>query len=252
MDIRSIIIEDEPNNAENLQNILGRWCEGVEVVALASTVAEGIAAIRAFKPELVFLDIQLHEETGFDVLKALDTIGFEVIFITAFDQYGIQAVKFSALDYLLKPIDIAELQVAIAKAKTKIAASQRNLNLDNLLHFIKNTSATAPKIALPTLQETHYVKVDEIVRCEAANNYTTFYLKNGNAILVCKTLKEFAGLLEPYNFHRPHQSHLININRVKSLLKEDGGQLLLEDGSKIPISKQNLHHIKKALNSTKI
>ncbi|KQB98845.1 LytTR family DNA-binding domain-containing protein [Pedobacter sp. Hv1] len=242
-----IIIDDENNNIENLQNILATWCPQVTVVATAGTVAEAKTAIALHQPNLLFLDIQLHDESGFDLLKALQTIDFEVIFVTAYDQYGIQAVKFSALDYLLKPIAISELQQAIAKAANKIANKQQNLNVENLLNFIQKTQKEAPKIALPTLQETRYVKVNEIVRCEASNNYTNFILQNGDEVLVCKTLKEFTELLKPYQFHRPHQSHLVNFHFVKSLLKEDGGTLLLDDQSKIPISRQNLESIKKAL-----
>jgi two-component system LytT family response regulator len=242
-----IIIDDENNNIENLQNLLATWYPQVNVVATAGTVAEAKTVIESHRPDLLFLDIQLHEESGFDLLKALQTIDFEVVFVTAYDQYGIQAVKFSALDYLLKPISIPELQQAIAKAANKMANKQQNLNVENLLRFIQNSQKDEPKIALPTLQETRYVKVNEIVRCEAANNYTNFILQNGDEILVCKTLKEFTELLKPYQFHRPHQSHLVNFHYVKSLLKEDGGTLLLEDKSKIPISRQNLEGIKKAL-----
>lgn len=242
-----IIIDDEYHNIENLQNLLAAWCPQVKVLATASTVDEAKVLIATHRPNLLLLDIQLHDESGFDLLKALETIDFEVIFVTAYDQYGIQAVKFSALDYLLKPILIPELQQAIAKAEAKIASKQQNLNLENLLNYIQKTQKDDPKIALPTLQETRYVKVNEIVRCEAANNYTNFILQNGTEILVCKTLKEFVELLKPYQFHRPHQSHLVNFNFVKSLLKEDGGTLLLEDQSKVPISRQNLESIKKAL-----
>ena len=242
-----IIIDDENNNIENLQNILAAWCPQVNVVATAGTVAEAKAVIENHSPDLLFLDIQLHDESGFNLLKALPIIDFEVIFVTAYDQYGIQAVKFSALDYLLKPISIPELQQAIAKAANKMVNKQQNLNVENLLRFIQNNQKEEPKIALPTLQETRYVKVNEIVRCEAANNYTNFILQNGDTVLVCKTLKEFTELLKPYQFHRPHQSHLVNFRYVKSLLKEDGGTLLLEDKSKIPISRQNLEGIKKAL-----
>jgi len=247
MEIRSVIIDDEQHNIENLQIILNKWCKDITVVAVGTSVEEGIEILNTHQPELLFLDIQLHDKSGFEILKSLKTIDFEVIFITAFDQYGIQAIKFSALDYLLKPINIIELQQAITKAKEKIAAKKQNLNLENLLDYINNNRTKSQKIALPTLQQTHYVKVDEIIRCEAFNNYTTFYLKNSSSIMVCKTLKEFVTLLAPYNFRRSHQSHLVNLDYVKSLQKEDGGTLLLEDETIIPISRQNLEHIKASL-----
>jgi len=247
MAISSIIIDDEQHNIENLQIILNKWCKDITIVAVGSSVEEGVEIIGTHQPELVFLDIQLHDKSGFEILRSLKSIDFEVIFITAFDQYAIQAIKFSALDYLLKPINIIELQQAITKAKEKIASKKQNLNLENLLDYINNDRTKSKKIALPTLQQTHYVSVDEIIRCEAYNNYTTFYLKNASSIVVCKTLKEFVALLEPYNFRRSHQSHLVNLDYVKGLRKDGGGTLLLEDGTLIPISRQHLEPIKVSL-----
>ena len=250
MNIRSIIIDDEPNNVENLRSIITAYCPEVEVMAAAFNAADGINAIKANQPDLVFLDIQMPGASGFDVLKAFTATNFEVIFITAYDQYGIQAIKFSALDYLLKPINIAEFKLAISKAKDKIASKKQNHNIDNLLAYIKSGQRESPKIALPTLTEIRYIKVNTIVRCEAENNYTTFYLENGEQILVCKTLKEFAELLQPHHFIRPHQSHLVNLHFVKSYLKEDGGTLLLNDQTRIPISRQNKDRIKEELNKS--
>ena len=250
MNIRSIIIDDEPNNVENLQAIVNTYCPEIEVVSTAFNAADGINAIKANQPDLVFLDIQMPGASGFDVLKAFTTISFEVIFITAYDQYGIQAIKFSALDYLLKPINITEFKQAISKAKDKITSKKQNHNIDNLLAYIKSGQRESPKIALPTLTEIRYIKVSTIVRCDAENNYTTFYLENGEQILVCKTLKEFAELLRPYDFIRPHQSHLVNLHFIKSYLKEDGGTLLLNDQTKVPISRQNKDRVKEELNKS--
>jgi two-component system LytT family response regulator len=250
MNIRSIIIDDEPNNIENLQAILHTYCTEIEVVAIANNADEGIAVIKALQPDLLFLDIQMPVKSGFDVLKALDKIDFEIIFITAYDQYGIQAIKFSALDYLLKPIDINELKLSVEKARQKISAKQNNNNIDNLLKYIRSGHNDVPKIALPTLHEIMYVKVSDIVRCEASDNYTIFYLESGEKVLVCKTLKEFSELLKSYNFIRTHQSHLINLHFVKSYLKEDGGALLLTDKTKIPVSRQNRDLVKDALSKS--
>lgn len=249
MEIRCIIIDDEANNIENLQGILTKWCRDVVIVASATNADDGIKVIRSEKPDLVFLDIQMPERNGFELLQEFPQIFFEVIFVTAFDQYGIQAIKFSALDYLLKPVDVSDVQQAIEKAKVKIAARQQNLNVENLLDYIRRSQKESPKIALPTMQETRYIKVNEIVRCKAADNYTTVFIKDGSSVLVCKTLKEFTELLKPYGFERPHQSHLVNFQFVKSFLKQDNGMLLLDDGSKIPISRQNMDTIKKALNN---
>jgi len=249
MSIRSIIIDDESNNIENLRAILAAYCEGIEVVSTAMSATDGIAAIKMHRPDLLFLDIQLTVSSGFDVLRAFPRIDFEIIFITAYDQYGIQAIKFSALDYLLKPLDIEELKQAIEKAKNKIAAKQKNSNIENLLEYLAAGKKESPKIALPTLQEIRYVKIEEIIRCEASDNYTRFFIQNGEQILVCKTLKEFAELLSPHHFIRTHQSHLVNIHFVKSFLKEDGGILLTKDQAKIPIARQHREFVRQALNS---
>lgn len=248
MNIRSIIIDDELNNVANLRSIIDTYCPGIEVIATANNAADGVEVIKSNQPDLVFLDIQMPSGSGFDVLRAFKAVHFEVIFITAYDQYGIQAIKFSALDYLLKPIDINEFKVAIDKAKEKISSKRQNHSIENLLEYIKTGQRESPKIALPTLSEIRYIKVNNIVRCEAENNYTTFYLNNGEQILVCKTLKEYNELLHPHRFIRPHQSHLVNLSFVKSYLKEDGGTLLLTDQTKVPISRQNKDKIKAELN----
>ncbi|WP_276483398.1 LytR/AlgR family response regulator transcription factor [Paraflavitalea pollutisoli] len=248
MTLNAVIIEDELPNLENLLGLLRDWCPDVRVVASAGTVATGIEAIQKHSPALVFLDIQLQEGTGFDVLKAFDTADFEVIFITAYDQYGIQAIKFAALDYLLKPVDIPELQTAVGKAQDRIGARQKNEQLEHLIRMIRVPGNDQPRLALPTLQETRYVRVEEIIRCEASDNYTRFYLKQEAPVVVAKTLKEYVGLLKDYDFHRVHQSHLVNFRYVKSLLREDGGVLLLEDGTKVPVSRQHMEAVKQVLN----
>src|SRR5476649_2578734 len=250
MNIRSIIIDDEFNNVENLQILLHQYCPEITIVATATNADSGIEAIQAHQPHLIFLDIQMPGKSGFELLKAFTGINFEIIFITAYDQYGIQAIKFSALDYLLKPINTNELKLAVEKARQKIITKQKDYNIVNLLEYIKSGNKEIPKIALPTLQEIMYVRVDNIIRCEASNNYTLFYLQNGEKVLVCKTLKEFAELLTPYNFIRTHQSHLVNLHFVKSLLKEDGGSLLLNDRTKVPISRQNRDIVKQALDKS--
>lgn len=247
MEIRSVIIDDEPNNIQNLQTLLQTHCAPITVAATALNADDGIAAIRQHQPGLVFLDIQMPGKSGFEVLKAFDDPGFEVIFITAYDQYGIQAIKFSALDYLLKPINIPELKQAVGKARQKLQARDKDRKLQNLLDYIQNGQKESPKIALPTFQEIRYIKVNEIIRCEASDNYTTFYISPAEQLLVCKTLKEFAELLQPHGFVRTHQSHLVNLHFVKSFLKEDGGALLMKDGAKIPISRQNRDVVKEAL-----
>ncbi|MBC8985051.1 response regulator transcription factor [Pedobacter sp. N36a] len=245
--INAIIIDDEQHNIENIKNIIDKYRSDITIVAVAEDADEGISAIKAYTPDLVFLDIQMPGKSGFELLSSLPGLNFEVIFITAHDKYGIQAIKFSALDYLLKPINIKEFNEAIDKAKQKINTKKQNHHIENLLEYLKAGNKESPKIALPTLKEIMYVRIADIIRCEATNNYTSFFLQNGEQVLVCKTLKDFAELLRPHQFVRTHQSHLVNIQFVKSYLKEDGGTLLLNDLQKVPISRQNRELTKNAL-----
>lgn len=244
--MKAILVDDEKSNLENLRTLLQKHCPQVTIIASASNVVDAVDAIEAHQPDLVFLDIQMGDETGFDVLKQLPIRNFEVIFVTAYDQYGIQAVKFAALDYLLKPIDIQELKEAVNKAEQK-RAQLPTAQLDFLLQQLKKPESSSSKIALQMQSEIRYVALEEIVRCEADNTYTHFFLSDNEKILVSKSLKEYADLLKPSGFLRSHQSHLVNPKYVKSWLKEDGGILLLVSGEKIPISKPNKDTVKLAL-----
>lgn len=245
--MRAVLIDDEISNLENLRTLLERHCPQVTIIATAQSVDDAVDAIEMYLPDLVFLDIQIGEKTGFDVLKLLPSRNFEVVFVTAYDQYGIQAIKFAALDYLLKPIDIEELTSAVNKAEYKLATQTQTSQLDFLLQQLKKPETNVSKIALPMQSEIRYVTLSEIIRCEADNTYTHFFLLGDEKILVSKSLKEYADLLRPNGFLRTHQSHLVNPKYVKSWLKEDGGILLLMSGEKIPISKPNKGTVKQAL-----
>jgi two-component system LytT family response regulator len=245
--MRAILIDDEVSNLENLRTLLEKHCPQVSIMATAQNVSDGVDAIKKYPPHLVFLDIQMGEQTGFDVLKLLPTRNFEVIFVTAYDQYGIQAVKFAALDYLLKPIDIDELINSVNKAEHKLATQIQTSQLDFLLQQLKKPETHVSKIALQMQSEIRYVTLSEIIRCEADNTYTHFFLSSNERILVSKSLKEYADLLRPNGFIRTHQSHLVNPKYVKSWLKEDGGVLLLTSGEKIPVSKPNKEAVRQAL-----
>ena len=237
MKIKSIIIEDEKSNRENLAKILLEYCPKVEVVAMCASAIDGRKAISEFQPDLVFLDIEMPGGSGFSLLESIEEINFEVIFVTAFDQYGIKAVKFCALDYLLKPIDILELSQAIEKVESRIARKSENLRMKTLLanRQIENSN---PKIALPFSDKIEFIEISSIVRCEGEGNYTHIHLKTGENILASKTLKEFDELLTEHNFLRVHQSHLINLNEVKSYVKTDGGYIKMKDGTSVSISRQ--------------
>ena len=248
--IRAVLIDDETFNLENLRILLHRHCPQVNILATAQNVSDAVDIIEKHLPDLVFLDIQMGDKSGFDVLKLLPMRNFELIFVTAYDQYGIQAVKFAALDYLLKPIDIEELMDAVNKAEHRLARQTQTSQLDFLLQQIKKSETNVSKIALQMQGEIRYVALSDIVRCEADNTYTHFFLSNNEKILVSKSLKEYADLLRPNGFLRTHQSHLVNPKYVKSWLKEDGGVLLLTSGEKIPISKPNKETVKQALQHT--
>lgn len=245
--MRAILVDDELANLENLQVLLIKNCPDVKIVASANTIDDAFEKVNLHRPDLLFLDIQMGKTTGFDLLNRLGDKTFEVIFVTAYDNYGIQAVKFAALDYLLKPVDPDELMVAVSKAENRIANKMSGEQLNFLLNQIKRSEPAVPKIALPQQHEIRYVSVDDIVRCVADNTYTFFHLSSSEKILISKPLKEYSDLLKPQGFVRSHQSHLVNPKFVKSWLKEDGGTLLMTNGDKIPVSKPNREIVKAIL-----
>jgi len=246
--IRTVIIEDEKKSREALNVLLTRYCKNVEVVAEADGVSSGIKAIRELVPDAVFLDIQMPDGSGFRLLEEVGEIKFEIIFVTAFDQYAIKAIKYSALDYLLKPIIPGELVKAVEKVEKKKRASQINKNIKVLLENIKSTGAKPHKIVLSTSEKIHIVEVDNIIRCESDNYYTRFLFKDGGMVLVSKTLKENEELLKDHNFIRPHKSHLVNIKYIKSFIKHDGGYIVMTDGSKVPVSRRKREKVVEIIN----
>lgn len=250
--IRAVIIDDEKNNIENMVSLLQKHELPVAIVGSATNADDGISTIVATNPDLLFLDIQMPEKNGFDVLKALPHYQFEVIFVTAFDQYGIQAVKFSAIDYLLKPVNPEELKTSIKKVEAKLNQRKQNFQLENLMELIKNKDAKKDhKLALASTKEIRFVHTDEIIRCESSNAYTQFYLTDGKNIMVSKPIFEYEEMLSNYDFIRCHQSHLVNSKFIKSLVKEDSGYLLLNDDTRIPISRGKKENVLKALNTIK-
>lgn len=235
--IRAIIIDDEENNIANLQDLLQNYSPEVEVCETAQSASEGIAKIKSKQPDLVFLDVQMPGGNGFDMLEALSPINFQVIFVTAFDQYAIRAIRFCAIDYLMKPLDILDLQQAVQRA---IQNLQETTPIQAPQQFIENRNQ-APgkiKIGLPTAERILFVELNEIVRCVGESNYTHVHLINGERILISKTLKEFDELLADKGFARVHQSHLIHLKYVRSFEKNDGGYLKMNDGATVPVSRQ--------------
>jgi two-component system, LytTR family, response regulator len=232
--ITVLIIDDEKRTRDLIAKIIQSFDFPLAISTEGSSVESGIQSIDRLKPQIVLLDIQLPDGTGFEVLKATQHKDFCVIFITAHEEYAIKAIKFSALDYILKPIEPDELQAAISKAVESEQQKQSNLQMEALQFNV----STPPKrrLVLKTLESVHVVELDSIIRCEADRNYTTFYLDNGNKIFVSKTLKEYEVLLSNYNFLRVQQSHLINIDFVDRYNKVDGGSVVMKDGSHIPLS----------------
>lgn len=244
--ITTILVDDEQGNRENLLRMIRQYCPQIEVLAVCCSVAETQIALSKTQPDILFLDIRLGSDTGFTLLESLPKISFEVIFVTAYDSYAIQAIRFSALDYLLKPIDSSELVNAVEKATQIILRKQDNKRMQNLLRNARSLDKHK-KIALSVADKIEFVEIDSIIRCESESNYTTFYLKSGEKLIVSKTLKEYDELLTPYYFLRVHQSHLINLDEVKSFIKTDGGYIRMKDGTSISISRQRRNYVMERL-----
>jgi two-component system LytT family response regulator len=246
--MRAIIVDDEANNIDNLQLMLGKYCPQVQVVATAGNASDGKKCILEYHPDLLFLDIQMPEQNGFDLLRSLVSYSFEVIFVTGFDKYGIQAIRFSAIDYLLKPIDHEELKMAVHRAGERILMKNQNHQLENLMKTLQmSQQRNEHRIALPSSKETRFVKTTQIVRCEADNNYTVFFLDGGEKIVVSRPMFEYDELLSDYGFLRCHHSHLVNKAFVRSWVKEDSGYLMMDDGVLVPISRVKRDMVKQAL-----
>lgn len=235
MKLTAIIVDDEKHSRETLKNLLENFCKEVEVIGQAENIQEALEFIPHLSPDIVFLDIELQSGTGFDILNQLPEINFEVIFTTAFDQYAIKAVKFSSLDYLLKPIDLEELQQAVEKAKIAKNKSEYSKQLKTLLQNIKQPSLS--KICLSTSEGFEFVNTSDILYCEAGGSYTTFVLNNHKKLLVSKHLKEYEGLLIENHFMRVHNSYLINLKEVKKYVKADGGYIVMNNDEIVSISR---------------
>lgn len=243
MKIKSIIVDDESKSRNNLKQLLSEYCPAVEVIAEADSAANALILIAEHQPDLLFLDIEMGELSGFDLLKLLNgKQTFELIFVTAYDNYGIQAVKACAIDYLLKPINILELSNAVDQAIKQIGPKRENERLKELVANIDRKD-DEQKIAVPLADKIEFIAVSKIVRLEAEGNYTHFYLDGQKHYLVCKTLKEYQELLESHQFIRSHQSHLINYRKIAAYIKTDGGYISMEDGSRVPISRQKREEV---------
>jgi two-component system, LytTR family, response regulator len=236
--IRTIIIEDEQKSRELLDAMIQKSCPELEIIGHASDVPQGVELIRSLKPDLVFLDISMPNGTGFEVLEQVSDLHFELIFATASDQHALKAIKYSACDYLLKPIDADELKAAVDKVVKKKKSNSGMDNLQFLIEHLKRTDENYQKITLPTGNAYEIVNIKDIIRCEADGSYTTFYLGDKRKLVISAGLKHYEELLPEVDFIRVHHHHLINMNHVLRFLKEDGGYAIMSDGSKIEISRR--------------
>lgn len=235
--LATVIIDDEADAVDFIASIIGEYCPTLEVAGKAYNVKEGIELINEKKPGLVFLDVEMPNGSGFDLLAHFPEKKFDVIFITAFNHYAIKAIKFSAIDYILKPINIKEFIESVNKVveKRSSATITSNENFETLLENIRTTLPT--RLVIPTSDGKEYLNPKDIIRIEADRSYSWFFINDKRKILVSKHLKEFQEMLNDRNFFRPHNSHLINLHFVKKFIRLDGGYIEMVDGSKIPISR---------------
>ncbi len=233
--IRTIIIDDELSARQTLRGFIEKFVPEIMIVAEADSIEAAVTVIENNEKDLVFLDIEMPYGSSFDILTQLEKIDFEIIFITAHDQYAIDAFKFSAIDYLLKPVKINELKAAVEKFKKRNFPKQSNEELVKVL--IDNLNNTNHKLVLPTTNGFNIEKIENIIRCEADRNYTRFILVDGRKILVSKTLKEFDQLLSNQGFFRIHQSYLVNMNHITKYFKGQGGEIEMTDKAIIPVAR---------------
>jgi len=239
--LKVFIVDDEYQSRNLLSKLLLEHFPNVVVTGQGANVQEGLAGIRSFEPSLVFLDIEMNGETGFDLLRKVEDRNFQVIFITAHDDHALKAFRFNAVDYLLKPIVLEELKMAVDKAINQLSVKKNtsDAQLDNLAQSIRDPKKMNDKIAVPTSDGFVLVSVQDIVYCRANGNYTEFHLTDKKQLLSSYTLKQYHELLEEQHFFRAHRSYLINLAYVKMYKRGEGGTIVMNDGSEIELSRQN-------------
>ncbi len=249
--ITALLIDDDDNLRSGMKGLLALYAPNIKIIGEADSVVTGIEAITNQQPQVVFLDIQLNDGTGFDILEQLATKNGKttshIVFITAHEQYAIKAFRFSALDFLLKPVDPDELEKVIEKIKDVLEKTDNYAHIDLLLENIRKKVDNFKRIALSNSDGMHLFEISDIIRCESQDNYTLFHIKNSKPILISKTLKEYDELLTEHGFVRVHQSHLINLTYLKSYIKKDGGYVIMADNSTIPIAQRKREQLQEIL-----
>ncbi len=243
----AVLVDDMPQALEMLANDISRKHPELTIIGKATSVVSAAKLLRKQQPDILFLDIMLGDGTGFDLLEIFPELSAKIIFITASDAFAIKAFKFAAIDYVLKPYTDDDLSLAIKRALQYVQPQKKQLTV--LQESIAHPSMIPEKISLHTLDKIVVVSLEDIIRCKSDNNYTTFYFKNGNKLMVTKTLKYFADLLKESHFLRVHQSHLLNTKYIKEYIKSDGGYLVLKDGNTVPVSVRKRTKVLEILNA---
>jgi len=234
--LRTVIVDDEQDAVNFIESIANEYCPNIEIVGKAYSAIEGVEVISKLKPDLVFLDVEMPHGSGFDLLAGFPEKEFEVIFITAFNHYAIRAIKFSAVDYILKPININEFIEAVKRVEE--SRKEKKGGSMSFQTLFENLQTNIPsKLAIPTSSGMEYLNTRDIIRVEADRSYSWFYMENGDKFLVSRNLKEYQELLSDRNFFRTHNSHLINLEHVKKYIRHEGGYIEMTDGSNVPISR---------------
>lgn len=241
--IRSLIVDDEFDGRQSIRNMLQKYCHQVEVIDEATGVEDAYLKITELRPQLVFLDIRMDDGTAFDLLQKFREISFHIIFVTAYDEYALEAIRYSAIDYLLKPARPTLLIEAIEK----VTKQSRLDKIEEQVSLLLQEKAKREKIALPTSDGLIFIKIVDIIRCESDSSYTMFYLSNNRKLLVTRTMKEFAELLPANMFFRIHKSHLINLNHIDQYINRDGGSVIMDNGNHVPIARNRKDGFVKAL-----
>jgi two-component system LytT family response regulator len=242
--ITALIIDDDEYTRDQLQHLLEKYFPEIQLVGSCKNGKDGLQAIRQHNTEIIFLDIEMPDMSGFQMLEQLDKINFEVIFITSFNQYAIKAIRFSALDYLLKPIVLDELKMAVARFKSKTTLDSQK-RVGNFLHNYKVQQPQYFRLAINTTEGTHLLNTDDIIRCEGEVNYTRFFLRQQSAVLASRTLKDYDELLSDHQFIRVHRAHLVNRKFVSTITPDH--KLKMQDGSLVEISKRKFSEVKNLL-----
>lgn len=235
--LRAVLIDDELSSLQNLQQKLQEFCPAVKVAAAAHRPEDGILLINQYKPDVVFLDIEMPRMSGFKLLEELHDIDFEIIFITAYNHYAIDAIRISAFDYLVKPVAIKELQTTVDRL-LKQSQKKSGEKLEVLRKSLSGTKTQEQKIAIPNVDGIEFLQIKNIIRIESSSNYSKLVLQNGQTILVAKLLKDFEDILLAYRFYRVHNSHLINLDYIKKYIRGDGGQVVMSNGDTIDVSRR--------------